>query len=1857
MPPERSDLALMFLIVRSESALVARVYHQAFTAPHTAPHRGERRLGWSLLLSLGALLFFREPATADTVVKLGAVTQIAGPQDLDLDGEFLYAINFSADDPPRTVHGVTFLPDSQRITGATLVGPRSVTAWQSRPEFGSTADANQLEEILADIRWADSGSAERLRATLVVTNAEEYKLQILISGNSPENRRWDIRVNSQQAVDEITSLGVSPGQSYFVNRATLYTYQFISSSNKLVVEMGNLFGINDGGDRNPIWQALTLKRVYTTPAPEEITLGSDRFFGTQTASIGQLRAVDRKSPVTHLFSLVPGSGDDDNSKFTLIGADLFPGPFDFSAQPASSVYSIRVRATDAADAARFLERSFRLTLEAAHPPTGLTLETLSISAFARPGALVGRIQATDEDAFDRHTFDLVAGAGDSDNAVFGVMGNELRLAQAWPIGRTQLSLRLRTTDLAGLSISTPIVLPVTAPRIRINELLASSLGGWLDEGSQRQEYIELYNELPQWVDLTGSYLSDQPNDPTRWQFPAGAIPPHGFLVVLADGRGVTPPGSTLLHANFSLDATGSRVGLVWPDGKTVASLLEAPTFFPGVSYGVAADGHSGYFPAPTPGTTNAVPSAFGENAVSFSKPHGYYAQSFSLALTSSVPGSVIRYTTDGSLPGTNRGTVYTAAILIKPTTTAIKRGTQIIRAIALNPVAAYAPVKTQTYLFINGETGPFVDGVVGQSQLTTAITKNAIYGPLMSDAFRALPAVSLVLAQGPDTTERVASLELFDPAAQEEGFQIDCGVSATGTTSLGSPKLGMAAKFRADYGRSKLRYPVFARGSMAPAGAAIEFKELRLRGHSHDTFYWLGTAENPPTPYGNPPVNRSGDAQLTRNPWIDEMQFLMGQPGKHGRQVHLFLNGAYHGIYHLHEHADDDYMASYYPGGSTDFHYSASALSGSDHAAGDTWREPWTALKASLKTYSQAVRWVDMTNLCDYMILSFFAGNDWDWDAQHNWSAAGPKLPDQGGWKFFEQDSDIILQDVNADCTDHDAPDGIFTALMVHADFRSLFRDRVYQHCFNDGALTPATAGALYEARMNEITNAIIAETARWQPSSSVGALPWDRNQEWTTEWKYMRETFFPQRNARLIQQLRKHASWWPLDPPTLTQLTGSVPAGFELRASTASGVMYYTTDGSDPRLPGGKINPTAQRLAVAVTTNRLIQAGSVWRFLDNGIDPDPSWKEPGFDDAAWRSGPTEIGYGDGGEATLAGFVDTNPLVAGIQKNITTNFRKLFDAPGSTNFQSVKLRVVRDDGVVAHLNGREIYRNNMPAGPVTPQTLASTDVPATDEAVFQEVTLHLPSLELQPSGNILAVEIHQRSSTSADMSFNCELIGYGYAPNSSIRIDQPTLLRARTYSGSDWSALIEASLATDAVPAASAANLLISEIHYNPMDQPANEYLEFLNTSTFAIDLSEVEIARAVSFRFSRPTILNPQERILVAKDLSLFDARYRTNTSPFYREGLRVVGPWTGSLANEGETIALLSREGEPLFTFAYGTSGLWPTLPDGHGSSLETREPASAPTTSAERSAWLSHPLHWQPSVGFHGSPGWAGDNWDHPVVINEILAFTTSPQTDAVEFKNLTSQAIDLEGYWVSDSFSNYKKFVFPPGSRIEPQGWLVLKESDFNHPGSPSNPVPFAFSASGEQVFLVRGDANGTLLRFVDALDFGAVDRDVPLGRWPDGTGPLLWLQSPTLGAANSLPAPGYAAWAAATFAPGTAAEITAPGADPDGDGTSNYGEYAFATQPLRPEPGPLRVVQGPTRDGFTFVYRKRSQAADLTYRVDVSNDLTTWDTSGARILVLSEEPSPDGSTRVTARLPFNPADPGSRVSFVRITVRP
>ena len=167
------------------------------------------------------------------------------------------------------------------------------------------------------------------------------------------------------------------------------------------------------------------------------------------------------------------------------------------------------------------------------------------------------------------------------------------------------------------------------------------------------------------------------------------------------------------------------------------------------------------------------------------------------------------------------------------------------------------------------------------------------------------------------------------------------------------------------------------------------------------------------------------------------------------------------------------------------------------------------------------------------------------------------------------------------------------------------------------------------------------------------------------------------------------------------------------------------------------------------VADTPLISRGSVWRYLDTGTFPGSSWRTTGFNDASWKVGVAQLGYGDGDEATVVSFGPNSSA-----KYITTYFRQTFQVSNPSELQSVALRILRDDGAVVYLNNTEVFRTNMPGGTVSNTTLASS---AIDDPNFYTASIN-PAL-LTAGANVLAVEIHQANGTSSDISFDAELIG------------------------------------------------------------------------------------------------------------------------------------------------------------------------------------------------------------------------------------------------------------------------------------------------------------------------------------------------------------------------------------------------------------------------------------------------------------------------------------------------------------------
>jgi hypothetical protein len=199
--------------------------------------------------------------------------------------------------------------------------------------------------------------------------------------------------------------------------------------------------------------------------------------------------------------------------------------------------------------------------------------------------------------------------------------------------------------------------------------------------------------------------------------------------------------------------------------------------------------------------------------------------------------------------------------------------------------------------------------------------------------------------------------------------------------------------------------------------------------------------------------------------------------------------------------------------------------------------------------------------------------------------------------------------------------------------------------------------------------------------------------------------------------------------------------------------VFLHVYDKENNLIDACSIFPNTTEGSSNIMDEIIIPIGAEWLYLDNGVAQVDEWIENSFDDSSWSSGLAELGYGDGGEATVVSY-GTNTR----KKYITTYFRKHFNIVDSELYDSLTIRIQRDDGAVVYINGKEVYRTNMPSTTIKYDTLASKALSGADESSYVKTTING---EVFINGeNLIAVEVHQASASSSDLSFNLQLIGH-----------------------------------------------------------------------------------------------------------------------------------------------------------------------------------------------------------------------------------------------------------------------------------------------------------------------------------------------------------------------------------------------------------------------------------------------------------------------------------------------------------------
>lgn len=977
-----------------------------------------------------------------------------------------------------------------------------------------------------------------------------------------------------------------------------------------------------------------------------------------------------------------------------------------------------------------------------------------------------------------------------------------------------------------------------------------------------------------------------------------------------------------------------------------SNLLVLPSLWAQRSEDLGLDGpRQGYMSRPTPGGVNAAGTLDFVRDVQFSVPHGFYEEAFALTLTTATPSAEIRYTLDGSTPTEDHGLQYQGPLTIDATT--------VIRAAAFRPTYLDSSCLTQTYVFVRDVIRQSPDGeapgpgwpdrnVNGQSidfGMDPDIVNHARWADQIEAALLDVPTISLVtdldnlfgaskgiyVNAGRDGLgwERRTSVELIHPDGTE-GFGLDAGLRIRGAFSRsdGNPKHSFRLFFRNEYGAGKLKYPLFGREG------AQTFDKIDLRTSQNNSWAFQNSAQN----------------TLIRDVFSRDVQRDMGQPYTRSRYYHLYLNGQYWGLYQTEERADADFSESYLGGTAQDYDVVKNDSSGSRtlHATAgtiDAYRRLYDAAKVGFRTDQAYMavqglrldgspdpageRLLDPENLMDYMICTYYTGDPdapvscWAHFSNNVFAIYNHVTPQ--GFTWYRHDAEHSLG-ANGGLTEgrlltdsvdrtigsqwrHFNPAWLHVRLCDHPDYVRKFSDRVARYFSNDGLLTAAPNIARWMARAEQIDLAIIAESARWGDAKRSSPFTWDH---WQGQNDTMVNDYFPNRTPIVINQMRSVDMFPEAALVTFNQSGGGITPGFQLLMSQnngTSGTIYYAFDGVDPRASDGTIHPDAAVFTDETTDVTLIGRGANWRYLDDGSDQGVAWRALAFDDTSWETGPAPLGYGDGDEATVVEYGRQSS-----NKYPTTYFRHNFDVADPHTLTQLTLKIMRDDGAIVTINGVEATpRINMPGGDINYLTWAAgfgVPVGGAAESTYYDYDVD-PDL-LVAGTNVVAVEIHQVSGTSSDISFDLELVGLkASAASTPIFLNDTTTVKSRVYSHGQWGALAEARFTLGR------GDLVINEFmatNRTTLQDPEQadaypDWIEIYNGSAVTLDLGGMfltdDLADVTKWQIAPGTFLDSGQYLLIYADGDTEQGGDRANFK----------------LSSDGEVLALIDSDGETFF------------------------------------------------------------------------------------------------------------------------------------------------------------------------------------------------------------------------------------------------------------------------------------------------------------------------------------------------------
>ncbi len=681
------------------------------------------------------------------------------------------------------------------------------------------------------------------------------------------------------------------------------------------------------------------------------------------------------------------------------------------------------------------------------------------------------------------------------------------------------------------------------PDIYINEILASNSTTLADpDYNEYSDWIEIYNNSNETINIHGYFICDNYDDSTKWQINKDIfIDSKQYLIIWCDNKDTILQS---LHTDFNLRKDGEKIA-IYSNDTSLIDFVSFPSQKIDISTGRNNNVFSSweFYNEPTPGEINGNSGYMVSAKPAVSIEAGFYNNDQKLYIISKDSAATIRYTLDGTDP-TEDSEIFPDTLILSDRTSEPNVYSQIrTNQDPFNWLPDWVTPAENVFKATVVKLRSFESGKTASEIVTnTYFVKEG-----MKDRY-SLPVISIVTdpdnlfdettgiyvpgvnhVTGNSETgnyfqdwEKKVHISYFEPDGKI-GFAQHTGIRIQGGTSPASPQKAFHVIARNEYGDNRIDYPIF-KETNGHARDIKKYKRFIIRA-------WGSTILSA----------MFNDALAHRIMEDSELDLQAYEP------VILFINGEYWGLHELREaNKSNWYFEAHYnvdtddPGIDLIYHWDNRTQHFPEANEGDVAN--WNSLTNFIhnndlsisENYNYVKTQIDMDNFIDYMAHSIYLGK-WDWPGNNEatWRARSS----EGIWRYITFDMETgfgvatgldaslaflgpqfnminhVIDGTNIPDFGYNGPHLIFKELIKNDEFVNAFITTMEDKLYNDFSSTATTA--ILDEMVSEIEPYMPEHLKRWPFSSEY------MNIDWYASIEGIRD-YMERRPAYLLEQLEE---------------------------------------------------------------------------------------------------------------------------------------------------------------------------------------------------------------------------------------------------------------------------------------------------------------------------------------------------------------------------------------------------------------------------------------------------------------------------------------------------------------------------------------------------------------------------------------------------------------------------------------------------------------------------------------------------------------------------------------------------------------